>query len=70
MIARVASVYFRKYSWTFRDIPRTSYYPRYPIGQLFDSQVMNITDNQGVVPIFTIGSPKECLQKLTLGVFR
>ena len=40
------------------------------IGQLFDFQVINITDNQEVVSIFTIGSPKKYLQKLALDVFR
>ena len=40
-------------------------------GQQFSgSQVMHITDNKGVVAVFTIGSPVKALQAIALDVFR
>ena len=41
-----------------------------PIGSFKGKQILHLTDNQGVVSVFTIGSPKPELQAMALKVYK
>ena len=41
-----------------------------PISSFKGKQILHLTDNQGVVSVFTIGSPKPKLQAMALKVYK
>ena len=41
-----------------------------PISSFKGNQILHLTDNRGVVSIFTIGSPKPALQKMATKVYQ
>ena len=41
-----------------------------PIHSFRRHEILHLTDNQGVVSVFTVGSPKEKLQSMAVAVFR
>jgi hypothetical protein len=41
-----------------------------PIGSFKGRKILHLTDNKGVVSVFTIGSPKPALQEMAVKVFR
>ena len=41
-----------------------------PISSFKDNQILHLTDNKGVVSVFTIGSPKLALQKIATKVYK
>ena len=41
-----------------------------PISSFKGNQILHLTDNKGVVSVFTIGSPKPALQAMALKVYK